>query len=56
MRYCAGTELFFDTAALKSSILRTVPGQLGETKQCDSDGSNERCEMGGIELHLLARA
>lgn len=56
MRYCAGIELFFDTAALKSSILRRVPGQLGETKQCDSDGLNQRCEMGGIELHLLARA
>lgn len=56
MRYCAGMELFFDTAALNSSILHTVRGQLGETKQCDSDGSNERCELGGIQLHLLARA
>lgn len=56
MRYCAGIELFLDTAILKSSILRTVPGQLGETKRCDSDRLNERCEMGRIELQLLARA
>lgn len=49
-------ELFLDTATLKSSILRGNPGQLGETKQCDSEGSNERCESGSIELQLLARA
>lgn len=49
-------ELFLDTAVLKSSILRKTPSQLGETKRCDSYGLNERCEIGSIELQLLARA